>query len=137
VFKYWRSKTEENFPARKCWDARLRAYFGTRYDSRSNAYDWDFSMKLHDRKHGSIVNNRAYAKWRETGIGFELRDVGYDKPNITLSSGMVFNNPLSGDKLARRGYFGDIVVGPFISYGIQASNEDFYKKQNDIYRFVN
>lgn len=136
IFKYWRlndDSSKEVFPSQKCWDARLRAYFGTRYDSRSNAYDWDFTMKLIERKHAAIVNNRLYAKWRETGVGFELRDVGYDKPNRTLSSGMVFNDP-RGDKTSRRGYFGDIIVGPFISYGIRTTNEDLYKKQNDAYR---
>lgn len=152
VLKYWRLKDDDNdenekkelktsshhFPASKCWDARLRAYFGQRYDSRSNAYDWDFAMKLSDRKHGSIVNNRVYARWRETGVAFELRDADYSKPNRTLSSALVMNDPRNGDKTARRGFFGDIVVGPFVAFGIRRTddNDELFKKQNDIYRSV-
>lgn len=139
VFKYWRADeadTKWSFPASKCWDTRLRAYFGPRYDSRTNAYDWDFAMKLTDRPHGSIVNNRVYSRWRETGVAFELRDVAYDQPNRTLSSVLIMNDPRNGDKSARRGFFGDIIVGPFISYGINSPNEDLYKKQNDSYRFL-
>lgn len=29
-------------------DARMRRYLGSRYDSRENAIDWDYHMKLRD-----------------------------------------------------------------------------------------
>ena len=107
IFKFWRlSKTIgglDPFPAAKCWELRLRSYFGTRYDTRTNCYDWDFAMKLSDRQNAGIVNNRVYAKWRDTGVAFELRESNYDCANSTLASGMVFNDPRSGDKTSRRG----------------------------------
>lgn len=119
IFKFWRLKSQDiskdPFQAEKCWDIRLRTYFGTRFDTRSNAYDWDYNMKLADRSNCLIINNKVYSKWRDTGVGFELRDSNYDTPNRTLASGMVFNDPRNGDKTSRRGYFGDIIVGPFIS----------------------
>ncbi|RNA42661.1 dynein assembly factor axonemal [Brachionus plicatilis] len=138
IFKFWRIKeaNKEYFPAEKCWDVRLRNYFANRYDSRSNAYDWDFSMKLLERKNCSIINHRVYSKWRDSGIAFEQRDVNYDTPNKTLASGMIFNDPRSGDKASRRGYFGDIIVGPYLAYGIQHENVDFFKKVNDSYRYT-
>ena len=45
IFKFWRTQKQEqksldpHFPATKCWDVRLRNYFGTRYDSRKNPYE--------------------------------------------------------------------------------------------------
>jgi dynein assembly factor 3 len=138
ILKYWRLKNQidqkEVFPAQKCWDVRLRNYFEQRFDSRSNAYDWDFSMKLMERNNASIINNKIYSKWRETGVAYELRDSEYNQPNKTLASGAILNDPRNGDKTARRGYFGDIVVGPFLAYGIESENKEFFKKQNDIYR---
>lgn len=138
IFKFWRIRetNKDYFPAEKCWDVRLRNYFGNRYDSRSNAYDWDFSMKLIERKNCSIINHKIYGKWRNTGIAFELRDVNYDTPNKTLASGMILNDPRSGDKTSRRGYFGDIIVGPYLSYGIEHENADFFKKSNDSHRYT-
>ena len=38
---------------------------------------------------------------------------------------------LQGDeKVARRGYWGDIVSSPFLSFGIQSENKDLFKSQN-------
>jgi dynein assembly factor 3 len=143
IFKFWRLKipseqkdTDPNFPASKCWDIRLRTYFGTRYDVRKNAFDWDFQMKLIERKNCAIINCKVHSNWRDTGIGYELRDSVYDTANKTLASGMVFNDPRNWEKTSRRGYFGDIIIGPYIAYGIESDNMDFYKKQNDHYRFT-
>jgi dynein assembly factor 3 len=143
IFKFWRMKLcqekkeeDPNFPASKCWDVRLRSYFGTRYDNRRNAYDWDFQMKFIDRKNCAIINNKIYSGWRDSGVAYELRDSSYDTPNKTLASGFVFNDPRNGDKTSRRGYFGDIIVGPFLAFGIDSENKDFYKKQNESYRYT-
>jgi dynein assembly factor 3 len=143
IFKFWRLKlpaeqkdVDSNFPATRCWDIRLRTYFGTRYDVRKNAFDWDFQMKLVERKNCAIINKRVYQSWRETGVGYELRDSQYDTANKTLASGMVFNDPRSWEKTSRRGYFGDIIIGPYLAYGIKSDNLDFYKKQNENYRFT-
>jgi dynein assembly factor 3, axonemal len=110
IFKFWRGSkntttttTTDPFPATKCWDLRLRAYFQQRYDSRSNAYDWDFSMKIIEREHASIINRRCYSRWRETGIAYELRDTTYDHSNKTMASVLALNDPKSGDKTVRRG----------------------------------
>merc|ERR1712226_1189473 len=33
----------------------------------------------------------------------------------------------------KRGYFGDIVTGPFVSFGVETSNQDMFKKANNMY----
>lgn len=124
------------FPAKLCWDVRLRTYFGNRYDTRKNAYDWDYQMKLIERGNCVIINNRVYSKWRDSGVAYEMRDSAYDTPNRTLASGLVFNDPRTWEKKVRQGYFGDIVIGPYLAYGIDSENKDFYKKQNEVYRYT-
>lgn len=107
IFKFWRLENSEEkpyFPADKCWDYRLRNYFKTRYDSRTNAYDWDLSMKLSDRKHGGIIHRKIYSQWRDTGIAFDLRDSTYDTANFTLASSTSLTDPRSGDKIGKLTY---------------------------------
>ena len=138
IFKFWRldCMNPTVFPAKTCWDLRLRTLLKTRYDTRSNTYDWDFAMKLLERQNAGIIHKKIYSTWRDTGNAFELRDANYNCPNLTLASATVFDNPNSLDKAVRRGYFGDIVIGPFICYGIESENQDYFKKANDQYRFT-
>jgi dynein assembly factor 3 len=101
IFKFWRLKNEPDkqyFPAEKCWEFRLRNYMKTRYDTRKNAFDWDFSMKLADRKNAGVINHKVYGNWRETGVAFDLRDTQYDTANFTLASSHALTDPKSGDK---------------------------------------
>jgi dynein assembly factor 3 len=138
IFKYWRMDylNTNVFPTKTCWDLRLRAYFKTRYDTRSNAFDWDFAMKLTERPNGAMIHNKIYSYWRDNGNAFELRDANYNSPNLTLASTNVFDNPNSLDKSIRRGYFGDVVIGPFVCYGVESENKEFFKKANDQYRYT-
>ena len=52
-------------------DARLRGYYGDRYDVRNNLLDWDYSMRI--KTIAPIVHIVHYRKWRNTGIAFEQR----------------------------------------------------------------
>ncbi|XP_041366025.1 dynein assembly factor 3, axonemal-like [Gigantopelta aegis] len=130
IFKMWRSPEKPVFDAEKCWDLRLRQYLGTRYDYRMNAFDWDYHMKLCERG-GDIIRKFEYQRWRNTGVAFEIREGTYDVPNKTLASLRIFNQ--SGEHHARRGFWGDVVIGPFITMGLETTKKSFYKKQNDIY----
>ena len=38
-----------------------------------------------------------------------------------------------GEKFARRGYWGDVVNSPYLSYGIESEEKSLFKKNNDIY----
>ncbi|XP_055899898.1 dynein axonemal assembly factor 3-like [Biomphalaria glabrata] len=129
IFKLWRNKDKKAiFDISKCWDLRLRQLLGVRYDSRLNVFDWDYNMELIERG-GSIVYVGQYKNWRNTGVAFQIREGTYDVPNITLASLMVFK--MEGDRFPRRGYWGDMIVSPYITFGIETEEKSFYKKQNN------
>lgn len=130
IFKFWRNPSLEIFDAVKHWDMRQRQYLGPRYDCRMNAYDWDYHMKLVN-KEAEIIHKHEYKTWRSTGIAFEPREATYDVPNKTLASGVVVNQ--GGEKVSRRGYWGDIVASPFLAFGIQSEDKSFFKKSNNMY----
>lgn len=41
-----------------------------------------------------------------------------------------------GEKVSRRGYWGDIVASPFLAFGIQSEDKLFFKKSNNMYTKV-
>ncbi|XP_062506774.1 dynein axonemal assembly factor 3-like [Corticium candelabrum] len=127
VFKFWRNQDHKTFPIVEMWEQRLRHSLKTRYDSRMGVFDWDYSMRLHDKT--SIVYSREYKKWRETGVAFAFREGGYTVPNRSLASGLLINK--GGEKVAQRGYWGDMVNSPYIALGIESENEELVKKVND------
>ncbi|XP_072178400.1 dynein axonemal assembly factor 3-like [Diadema setosum] len=130
ILKFWRNPDLRTFDIAKCWDNRLRKHLEVRYDSRKGAFDWDYSMKLGDRGKG-VMNNREYGYWRETGMGFELREADYSVPNRTMASGLVIRK--GGERVAERGYWGDITCSPYLSYGLECEEESFFKKANGVY----
>ncbi|KAJ8026548.1 Dynein assembly factor 3, axonemal [Holothuria leucospilota] len=130
VFKFWRNPDKMSFDASKFWDNRLRAYLQARYDSRAGAFDWDYNMKLVERD-ADIIHKTEYSRWRNTGVAFELREASYIIPNKTLASGLIFNS--GGEKVARRGYWGDIICSPFLAFGIESQNQDLFKKSNGMH----
>nr|XP_022322962.1 dynein assembly factor 3, axonemal-like [Crassostrea virginica] len=130
IFKFWRNPSLEIFDAEKHWDLRQRQYLGPRYDCRQNAYDWDYHMKLVN-KEADIIHKHEYKRWRHTGIAFEPRETTYDVPNKTLASGVIVNQ--GGEKLSRRGYWGDILASPYLAFGITSEDKSFFKKSNNVY----
>ncbi|XP_030851161.1 dynein assembly factor 3, axonemal [Strongylocentrotus purpuratus] len=130
ILKFLRNPDPRTADIAKFWDNRLRKHLEVRYDSRKGAYDWDYSMKLADRGKG-VMNNREYAYWRQTGIAFGLREADYNIQNRTLVSGAIIRK--GGERRAERGYWGDIVCSPYLSYGIESEEESFFKKSNGIY----
>ncbi|XP_075461568.1 dynein axonemal assembly factor 3 isoform X2 [Ascaphus truei] len=130
IFKFWRNADPQIFQVDKLWDIRNRQYLGSRYDSRKGSYDWDLSMKLHDRGAG-VINNREYSRWREKGVAFEIREGIYDVPNKCLASGLIMRH--KGEKVPARGYWGDIATGPFMAFGIESEEESLLKTANGIH----
>ncbi|XP_047465632.1 dynein axonemal assembly factor 3-like [Mugil cephalus] len=135
IFKLWKqprsSSTSSEPPApismSRAWDYRVRQHLGTRYDSKKGCFDWDLTMKLHEKGCG-VINKQQYARWRERGLAFELREGVYQTPNPTLLSSRVFNQ--RGDKVGVRGYWGDIVSSPYLSFGIETDDKSLLKTQN-------
>lgn len=130
IFKFWRDADAKTFQISKLWDLRSRQYLGNRYDSKKGVYDWDLHMKLYDRG-ANIINNRQYYQWRDKGLAFENREGLYDVPNKSLASGMLVN--CKGEKIAARGFWGDIVTSPYVAFGIVSEEESLLKKANGIY----
>lgn len=128
IFKFWRNPDVENvFEVSKYWDLRMRKYLGVRYDTRLNVFDWDYQMRLAQRD-ADIINVHEYKNWRNTGVAFEVREADYDVPNKTVASGLILRQ--DGEKHARRGYWGDILVSPFVALGIECEEQSFLKKSN-------
>ncbi|KAH3727586.1 hypothetical protein DPMN_053525, partial [Dreissena polymorpha] len=131
IFKFWRNPAIDGvFEVSKYWDLRVRKLLGTRYDSRMNVYDWDYQMRLAQRE-ADIINIHEYKSWRETGVAFEVREADYEIPNKTMASGLILTH--EGEKHARRGYWGDILVSPYVALGIQCEDKDFFKKANKMF----
>ncbi|XP_037611295.1 dynein assembly factor 3, axonemal-like [Sebastes umbrosus] len=135
IFKLWTqprhssSSSERAAPIlmSRVWDYRVRQHLGTRYDSKKSCFDWDLTMKLHEKGCG-VINKQQYTRWRERGLAFEMREGVYQITNPSLLSSRVFRQ--KGDKVAVRGYWGDIVSSPYLSFGIETDDKSLLKTQN-------
>lgn len=136
IFKSWSSKVPFNMEELR--DTRLRFHFKERYDFRKNIIDYDFHNGI--KEEGPIISYPLYRDWRLNGIAFEQRFSSYIVANRTLSSYTDGKRKDSRTSCLVRGYWGDIVVSPYVGCGVVTSSkpedEFFYKKQNLQYRFV-
>jgi dynein assembly factor 3 len=112
VFKSWNNKVELNMPG--LWDARMRRFHGQRFDSRAGAFDWDYQQVI--KPGAGVIHSRIYRDWRESGVAFEFGDQTYTQPNRSLASYAVGRE--GGMSKQRRGFWGDIRMGPFVSFGV-------------------
>ncbi|MBN3294742.1 DAAF3 factor, partial [Polypterus senegalus] len=129
IFKFWCHPDPRSFQIHRMWDVRLRQYLDSRYDFRQGAFDWDLTMKLHQRG-AQMVSKAEYMRWRETGVAFELREGLYDTANRSLASGLLLKR--NGERVPVRGYWGDIVSSPYISFGIETDNENLKQTANGL-----
>ncbi|KAJ3607692.1 hypothetical protein NHX12_024743 [Muraenolepis orangiensis] len=126
IFRSWvRSCTPEGSGSgpvsiTRSWDARVRQHLGTRYDARRGCFDWDLAMKLHHRGAG-VISKQQYGDWRGRGLAFQMREGLYQTPNTTLLSTRI---------LTQVGYWGDIVSGPFLSFGVETGDQSLLQTQN-------
>ncbi|XP_047233641.1 dynein axonemal assembly factor 3-like isoform X3 [Girardinichthys multiradiatus] len=132
IFKLWiqQPSPADSAPAMmpKAWDYRVRQHLGTRYDSRKGQFDWDLRMKLHEKGCG-VISKQQYMQWRERGLAFEMREAVYQIPNPTLLSIRVFSQK-KGEKVGVRGYWGDIVSSPYLSFGVESDDKSLLITQN-------
>ena len=68
----------------------------------------DFHLHLVERG-GANINKRDFLRWRENGVAFKVTE------DASLSD-LIPNVTLVSDEGAL-GYWGDVMTGPFISYG--------------------
>ncbi|KAJ3319066.1 asparagine-linked glycosylation protein [Blyttiomyces sp. JEL0837] len=153
VFNFWRQE-KKVYDIDKLWDFRLRRFYGVRYDTRAEAIDWDYHMKLRDKAcliltntqqfllsltitilfsiQASIIHKTEFLRWRTHGLAYEVRDSAYDRPNRTTASIDYLKD--DGVSVSKWGYFNDIVTGPFISFGIDSENQELLKTANDAHK---
>lgn len=124
VFKYWKSNTGFNIST--MWDTRVRKYLGVRYDHRNNLFDWDLHMNLHRIDGGNRITNQEYIYWRNTGVAYTFLETDCTEPNYTFALFLLKN----GDKVTAIDYFGDIINGPFPSFGLDCEDKDMLKMGN-------
>uniref|UniRef100_A0A3Q4AE81 Dynein axonemal assembly factor 3 n=1 Tax=Mola mola TaxID=94237 RepID=A0A3Q4AE81_MOLML len=130
IFKGWIHPQSPSVLMSKAWDYRVREHLGTRYNCKSGCFDWDLSMKLHEKGCG-VINKQQYARWREQGLAFEVREGAYQITNPTLLSSRVFSQ--RGNKVAFKGYWGDIVSSPYLAFGIETEDKSLLKTQNGLH----
>ena len=91
----------------------------------------DYQMRLVARGGGG-VSNCEYQDFRSSGNAYnfysEAEEGELHLPNNSLISSLVTHK--NGDRLSRRGYWGDIITGPFISYGHEYKNNVIYMTTN-------
>ncbi|KAJ3092939.1 Dynein assembly factor 3, axonemal [Quaeritorhiza haematococci] len=92
--------------------------------------DWDYHMKLPPK--ASIIHKLEYLKWRLHGNAFEVREAKYEKPNRTHAT---VNRLVEKDGTGANkwGHFSDIVLGPFVAFGVETDNKELLKKNNGIH----
>jgi len=128
LFKFWRTRTSENFNIINLWDNRLRKYLSRRYDCRNGSFDWDLMMKLHEYG-ANMINKTEYLRWREKGIAFETREGIYNQINKSLATEVTMISHNS-ERVSYRGYYGDMVTGPYIAFGVDSADEEVLKTAN-------
>jgi len=118
------------FEAEELREARLRTYYGDRYDSRRNVIDWDYNMKIEELGCG-IVHIKEFRNWRFSGQSFLIRDAAPTVANRTLVSFAEGKDMHRGGvSVQRRGFWGDVVNGPYFSFGLECDDASMYDKQN-------
>ena len=89
-------------------------------------FDLDHQMRVVPRG-GAGISQLEYRTWRHTGNAFNFCETeaemeeNYCMPNNSLVSSLVTHK--GGDRLSRRGYWGDIITGPFLIYGLEHKTE--------------
>lgn len=110
-------------------DHRLRGYYGERYDARAALADWDYHSAI--KPYASIIHIKQYKEWRLSGIAFEFGDQEYNEPNRTLMSyaeGYIKQGKEKGQKKEVKGFWGDIVISPYFSFGIDCETNNKYSE---------
>ena len=109
-------------------DARWRHYYGERYDSRHNIVDSDYHFRL--KLVAPVYHVVHFRRWRVTGQAYEKRECAYDVSNRSLAS--VREGKVKGRGAVEvRGYWGDIVVGPSVAYGVDSASDAHYETRQN------
>lgn len=129
VLKSWGDTTA--FDVERLREDRVRALHGQRYDSRVGQVDWDYQQGI--KPQASIVHFKQYRAWRETGVAFEFGDQEYTKPNRSMAS--YAKGKQQGLSKLRRGFWGDVQVGPYFAFGLECAETNQHAA--DLFQVLN
>lgn len=104
--------------------------------SRKSIVDWDYYSRV--KKVASIIHIKQWRHWRMTGIAFEFCDVTYTQPNrstATFVEGTSTKGRHQGRKDNIKGYFLDILIGPYTAFGVQCQGN--HDDKNELMNVVN
>ncbi|XP_043915185.1 dynein axonemal assembly factor 3 [Protopterus annectens] len=160
IFKFWRNPDLKIFQMDKMWDLRNRQYLTASSSYRSlkgqqgNTQSCSTTgakeigdtedecqqpktacvktvEELYWPNQAFVIGRNEYFKWREKGVAFEIREGIYDIPNKSIASGLLLRH--KGEKIPARGYWGDIVTGPYIAFGIESEEKSLLETRNGIH----
>ncbi|PFH37294.1 hypothetical protein BESB_037520 [Besnoitia besnoiti] len=117
-------------------DQRLRHFYGQRFDYKVNLMDWNYQMNLSPMV--PIIHWRQYKRFALTGVAFEARLADHAEPNRTLSSYTRATDTKRRQSVKVRGFWADIVSGPFYAYGAETRHryrDRLFRKVGDQQRY--
>lgn len=126
LLNFWTTGNTNQFNACELWEHRIRHSLGVRYDTRVGVFDWDYHMRL--KEIASQICFQEYKHFREHGVAFTWLETEVYRPNVTLAAG-VFK---CGDRYLHRGYLGDMVTSPFVSYGLDCIDKNMLKSSHGV-----
>jgi dynein assembly factor 3 len=124
------------FDIESLWDMRLRGFYKERYDSRKALADWDWHYSVKDV--ASIVHVKLYKDWRLRGVAYEFGDQTYTEPNRTFlayAPGVMKVGKDKGMKKEVRGYWSDVVVSPYFTFGYDSETPNTFAE--GLYEILN
>ena len=135
IFKSWNVSVP--FDVVLLRDQRLRQYYGDRYDCRKHVIDWDYYSRV--RNVASIIHMKQFRNWRLTGVAFEFGDATYSAPNRSCSSfaGGLKRWAERGSSKEDLGYWLDILVGPYVSFGVNCDRIHQQTDADNLFHVVN
>ena len=116
VFSRWKAGVEGDHNITELWVERQKKFLGSRWEGREGVAEMDFHLQLVERG-GANINKADFLRWRETGVAFRVSE---DESLTDLQTNVTL---LSGE--ANLGYWGDVMTGPFISYGEAAGDSEY------------
>lgn len=128
IIKFWRDQSKSEFDIDQLREFRQRNHYGVRYDARQNLVDWDYVMSL--EKIAPIIHRYHYKRWRELGMGFEVREIDYKLANRTIATFRQAQHKKKGT-VEVRGFWSDIIISPYIAFGCETYEEDLFMTANN------
>ena len=126
IFKLWSKANDDedlNVDMKAFWEFRLRQLMADRFDAKEGIFEMDYQLRFVDRG-GANVSHKEYCEWRSSGVAFDLDlEEPPERPNLTLLSTVTVKDTKTNSKALKKGYWGDVVTGPFISFAFEFSTE--------------